>query len=63
MLTSFEGRTITTCERMTSFMCRSRLKLTDSAESAFKAIALAIRMAIARTGGDDVPSTKGVLAI
>ncbi|ORY25240.1 Imidazoleglycerol-phosphate dehydratase-domain-containing protein [Naematelia encephala] len=33
------------------------------AESAFKALALAIRMAISRTGGDDVPSTKGVLAI
>ncbi|KAI9632277.1 imidazoleglycerol-phosphate dehydratase [Dioszegia hungarica] len=33
------------------------------AESAFKALALAIRMAITRTGGDDVPSTKGVLAI
>ncbi|WWC68916.1 imidazoleglycerol-phosphate dehydratase [Kwoniella pini CBS 10737] len=33
------------------------------AESAFKALALAIRMAITRTGGDDVPSTKGVLAL
>ncbi|KAK4685186.1 hypothetical protein P7C73_g4968, partial [Tremellales sp. Uapishka_1] len=32
------------------------------AESAFKALALAIRMAISRTGGNDVPSTKGVLA-
>ncbi|KAM5531038.1 hypothetical protein V8D89_015310 [Ganoderma adspersum] len=31
------------------------------AESAFKALALAIREAIQRTGGDDVPSTKGVL--
>jgi len=31
------------------------------AESAFKALALAIRQAIERTGGDDVPSTKGVL--
>ncbi|KAG9225990.1 hypothetical protein CCMSSC00406_0009087 [Pleurotus cornucopiae] len=30
-------------------------------ESAFKALALAIRQAIERTGGDDVPSTKGVL--
>lgn len=37
--------------------------LTDSAEAAFKALALAIRMAITRTGGDDVPSTKGVLAL
>ncbi|ODN76961.1 imidazoleglycerol-phosphate dehydratase [Cryptococcus amylolentus CBS 6039] len=33
------------------------------AEAAFKALALAIRMAISRTGGDDVPSTKGVLAL
>lgn len=31
------------------------------AESAFKALAIAIREAITRTGGDDVPSTKGVL--
>ncbi|KAG6891338.1 hypothetical protein C0992_008792 [Termitomyces sp. T32_za158] len=31
------------------------------AESAFKALALAIRQAIEQTGGDDVPSTKGVL--
>ena len=31
------------------------------AESAFKALALAIRQAIERTGGDDVPSTTGVL--
>ncbi|TFL07713.1 IGPD-domain-containing protein [Pterulicium gracile] len=31
------------------------------AESAFKAFAIAIRKAIKRTGGDDVPSTKGVL--
>jgi len=31
------------------------------AESAFKALALAIRQAIERTGGEDVPSTKGVL--
>ncbi|KAJ2931450.1 hypothetical protein H1R20_g5675, partial [Candolleomyces eurysporus] len=31
------------------------------AESAFKAVALAIRQAIERTGGTDVPSTKGVL--
>jgi len=30
-------------------------------ESAFKALALAIRQAIERTGGSDVPSTKGVL--
>lgn len=31
------------------------------AESAFKALALAIRQAIERTGGNEVPSTKGVL--
>jgi len=31
------------------------------AESAFKALALAIKQAVERTGGDDVPSTKGVL--
>ncbi|KAF9483850.1 IGPD-domain-containing protein [Pholiota conissans] len=31
------------------------------AESAFKAVALAIRQAIEKTGGNDVPSTKGVL--
>ena len=30
-------------------------------ESAFKALALAIRQAIERTGSNDVPSTKGVL--
>lgn len=35
--------------------------LGNRAESAFKALALAIREAIQRTGGDDVPSTKGVL--
>ena len=39
------------------------LLLMTSAEAAFKALALAIRMAITRTGGDDVPSTKGVLAL
>lgn len=33
------------------------------AESAFKALALAIRMAVTQTGSDDVPSTKGVLAV
>jgi imidazoleglycerol-phosphate dehydratase len=31
------------------------------AEAAVKALALALRQAVARTGGDDVPSTKGVL--
>ncbi|KAJ7929245.1 Imidazoleglycerol-phosphate dehydratase-domain-containing protein [Mycena leptocephala] len=30
-------------------------------ESAFKAVALAIRQAIEKTGGNEVPSTKGVL--
>ncbi|KAM0748652.1 imidazoleglycerol-phosphate dehydratase [Meredithblackwellia eburnea MCA 4105] len=33
------------------------------AESAFKALALAIREAIERDGSDEVPSTKGVLAV
>ena len=31
------------------------------AEAAFKAVALALRQAVARTGEPDVPSTKGVL--
>jgi imidazoleglycerol phosphate dehydratase HisB len=31
------------------------------AEAAFKALALALRQAVARDGGDSVPSTKGVL--
>ena len=31
------------------------------AEAAFKALALALRAALTRTTGDDVPSTKGVL--
>jgi imidazoleglycerol-phosphate dehydratase len=31
------------------------------AEAAFKALALALRQAVALDGGDDVPSTKGVL--
>jgi len=31
------------------------------AESAFKALALALKQAVERTGGNDVPSTKGVL--
>jgi len=35
--------------------------LHPSSESAFKALALAIRQAIEKTGGTDVPSTKGVL--
>jgi imidazoleglycerol-phosphate dehydratase len=32
------------------------------AEAAFKAVALALRMALARNGRDAVPSTKGALA-
>ncbi|SCV67379.1 BQ2448_6025 [Microbotryum intermedium] len=35
----------------------------SSAESAFKALALAIREAIQTDGSDDIPSTKGVLAL
>ena len=38
-----------------------RLTGLHRAESAFKALAIAIRQAIERTGGTDVPSTKGVL--
>ncbi|KAG9318323.1 hypothetical protein JVU11DRAFT_408 [Chiua virens] len=30
-------------------------------ESAFKAVALAIKQAIEQTGGNEIPSTKGVL--
>lgn len=32
-----------------------------SVEAAFKSLALALRQAIERTGGNDIPSTKGVL--
>jgi len=32
-------------------------------ESAFKALALAIREAVQTDGSDEVPSTKGVLAV
>jgi len=39
------------------------LNVINSAESAFKALALALRQAITLTGRDDVPSTKGVLAV
>lgn len=35
--------------------------LPPRAESAFKALALALRQAVERTGGTDIPSTKGVL--
>lgn len=35
--------------------------LKSRSESAFKALALALREATERTGGNDVPSTKGVL--
>lgn len=37
--------------------------LLSRAESAFKALALAIREAIVRDDSDEVPSTKGVLAV
>lgn len=33
----------------------------DRAESAFKALAIAIREATSNTGRDEIPSTKGVL--
>jgi imidazoleglycerol-phosphate dehydratase len=32
------------------------------AESGFKALALALRQAVALSGSNDVPSTKGVIA-
>lgn len=41
--------------------CVRSLIAVHRAESAFKALALAIRQAIERTGGNEVPSTKGVL--
>ena len=54
----------TSSEEKTTTTCRLHVDLADnSAESAFKALALAIRMAVTLTGGDDVPSTKGVLAL
>lgn len=37
------------------------LSTDNRAESAFKALAIAIREAISYTGRDDIPSTKGVL--
>ena len=59
-------RCITWGERSSpaSESCRhlsTTLMSVNSAESAFKALALAIRQAIERTGGNDIPSTKGVL--
>ncbi|TRM62722.1 Imidazoleglycerol-phosphate dehydratase-domain-containing protein [Schizophyllum amplum] len=44
--------------RCTSMSSEAR---TITTESAFKALALAIKQAIEKTGGTDVPSTKGVL--
>ncbi|RXW24888.1 hypothetical protein EST38_g980 [Candolleomyces aberdarensis] len=59
---------LTSCVEKTIIIGMSSLCITlismltqVSAESAFKAVALAIRQAIERTGGTDVPSTKGVL--
>lgn len=63
------------CENITHFFSSLALALRASlhvdvlrgcndhhkAEAAFKALALALRGAVARTRGDDVPSTKGVL--
>jgi imidazoleglycerol phosphate dehydratase HisB len=56
---------------LTSFAVAARLTLHvdvltgandhHKAEAAFKATALALREAVARTGGSDIPSTKGVL--
>lgn len=58
----FEGRTITT----STYQSLGPGKRTDEesrAESAFKALALAIREAVQRDDSDEVPSTKGVLAV
>jgi imidazoleglycerol-phosphate dehydratase len=41
--------------------CSSRHRTPHRAEAAFKATALALKQAVERTGGTDVPSTKGVL--
>jgi imidazoleglycerol-phosphate dehydratase len=38
------------------------LSTNNRAESAFKALAIAIREAISYTGRDEIPSTKGVLS-
>jgi imidazoleglycerol phosphate dehydratase HisB len=56
-----EKTTITGTHRSSAFY--SRLVTDDGArsESAFKALALAIREATSRTGNNEVPSTKGVL--
>lgn len=43
------------------FFVERTLTILYRAESAFKALAIAIREAIQRTGGTDVPSTKGIL--
>ena len=63
MWTSYAARTTTTgtlnCSRLVGYRWSPIAVL--RAESAFKALALAIRQAIERTGGNDVPSTKGVL--
>ena len=60
MWMSFGAKTITIGEQR--FLAIDLVDWVDfSAESAFKALALAIRQAIERTGGNDVPSTKGVL--
>lgn len=61
MLTGSEAKTTTTCE--CNLLIHNAVADMCSAESAFKALALAIRIAITQTGGDDVPSTKGVLAL
>jgi imidazoleglycerol phosphate dehydratase HisB len=63
MLTFCVEKTITIgMEEFDSLAIISELEIyVVRAESAFKALALAIREAIQRTGGNDVPSTKGVL--
>ena len=43
--------------------CKGDLRVDDHhrAEAAFKAVALALRQAVACSGSDEIPSTKGVL--
>lgn len=51
---------ITIGEFFSTMRTKQRLSFQlNSAESAFKALALAIKEAVSRTGLDDIPSTKG----
>lgn len=61
MWTYYEGITTTTGKLWLVIRPLVTKTALSSAESAFKALALAIRQAIEQTGSNDVPSTKGVL--